>query len=151
MAGQMLITPAAQARRVLRFVFLSLMMSGGSLASVPAPLIGIWQLEAPAQPAGPSGAAPTVQLTLSSGALRGAYGCGRFSGRFEASGHRVALSASMLPPAPNERCTFAMELPFIHELNASTRYVVSRDHLLLFSGKQRLTFRRIGFVTPERN
>lgn len=136
---------------MLRFIPLLFLAVGVAHASVPAPLVGIWKLEGPARPTGPMGVVPTVELTLANGTLRGSYGCARFGGAFTAARHAASFDAKLLPPAPNERCTFAADASFVRELNASTTYVVTRDRLLLISGQTRLSFRRVGFVTPVRN
>ncbi|MFC4454302.1 hypothetical protein [Deinococcus sonorensis] len=111
--------------------------------AVPAPLIGIWEQDQPVQTG-----APPARLAISGAQLRGTYGCGRFEGRVSAAANSLTVRASMLPPAPNERCLYATTLPFVHDLNTVQRYVVSRDHLLVFAAGTRLSFNRIGFVTP---
>lgn len=120
---------------------------GVAHAAVPAPMIGSWTLEG--RPPGVSqDASPTVQLFISGGTLRGSIGCGRFTGTLSVTSGRVALHANALPPAPNERCLYAADGPFLRQLGASTRFVAARDRLVLISGSARLAFKRVGFVTP---
>ncbi|WP_027482327.1 META domain-containing protein [Deinococcus pimensis] len=119
-------------------------------ASVPPSLIGIWALERPVPAKGPSGAVPRVELFISGGTLRGTYGCAKFTGRLSATSGAVRLDVRVSEPAPNERCALAADLPFARALNDVTRFVVTRDRLVLLSNAERWTFRRVGFVTPAK-
>ena len=115
----------------------------------PAPMNGIWKLTA-LTPAQASDAAfkPEGQLFIVSGELRGNYGCGRFVGRLGAAANALRVQVRALPPRPTERCVFARDNSFTAALGAAAQYTISRDHLVLFSKAGRLTFGRIGFVTP---
>ncbi|WP_019586605.1 hypothetical protein [Deinococcus apachensis] len=115
-------------------------------AEVPAALNGIWTVEQTAPVNGTP--APRVEVFISGSSLRGSFGCGKFAGTLSAGDNRVRMAVASLPPAPNERCLYAANLPLVRELNVATRYVVTRDHLVLFSGTSRLVLTRIGFVTP---
>jgi len=64
----------------------------------------------------------------------------------------VLVRVAPLPPRPEERCLLAVPGAFHAALNSVGRYVVSEDtqHLVVFSRTARLTFQRIGYVTPAR-
>ncbi|WP_407570234.1 META domain-containing protein [Deinococcus altitudinis] len=119
-------------------------------AGNPAPLNGIWALTGASEGDGSSsrGASPSGQLVIVNGQLHGNYGCGRFQGTLEAAHNEVTVQATSLPPRANERCLFVVRYAFLNDLNAARQYTVSRNHLVLFSKTARLTFERLGYVTP---
>ena len=121
-------------------------------SSNPAPMNGIWKL---IQVNDSSASTPTLvqpagELFIVSGKLRGTYGCGRYEGSIDAARNAVHISAAPLAPRPTERCLFAVRGAFHDDLNAASQYTLSRDHLILFSRSARLTFERVGYVTPAR-
>ncbi|GGQ93052.1 META domain-containing protein [Deinococcus ruber] len=91
---------------------------------------------------------PAGELFIVSGKIRGNYGCGRYEGTIEAAHNVVHISAEPLAPRPTERCLYAVRGAFHADLTAATQYTLSRTHLVMFSKSARLTFERIGYVTP---
>lgn len=91
-----------------------------------------------------------MQLVIAGGQVRGGIGCGTYAGTIRANHSRLTVQVAPLPPKPTERCLYAQSGPFHAALNASTGYLISSDtrQLVLFSKTTRLTFERIGYVTP---
>ena len=120
----------------------------------PAPLNGIWRLVGEVEPEGMRGGAFVVrpQLVISGDRVSGQLGCGRFSGTVRAEGGEIRLDVTALPPRANERCLFAIPGNFYRVLNAADHYIIngSTQRLVLFSDTGRLTFERVGYVTPAR-
>ncbi|KQR22956.1 META domain-containing protein [Deinococcus sp. Leaf326] len=123
-------------------------------APTPAPLNGIWRLVGEVEPDGVRGGGIAVrpQLVISGDRVSGQLGCGRFTGTVQAEGGEISLKVTALPPRANERCLFAVPGDFYRVLNAADHYVIngSTQRLVLFSDKGRLTFERLGYVTPAR-
>ena len=142
-------------RSVLPLLF-SLVFAASSVALAqpgnPAPMNGIWKLIQvnDASPSTPALVQPAGELFIVSGNIRGSYGCGRYEGSIDAARNAVHISAAPLAPRPTERCLFAVRGAFHDDLNAAAQYTLSRDHLILFSKTARLTFERVGYVTPAR-
>lgn len=120
----------------------------------PAPLNGIWRLVGEVELDGVRGGGLAVrpQLVISGDRVSGQLGCGRFSGTVRAEGGEISLKVTALPPRANERCLFAIPGNFYRVLNAADHYVIngSTQRLVLFSDMGRLTFERLGYVTPAR-
>jgi hypothetical protein len=131
-------------------------LSAAQAASNPAPMNGIWQLTQMTQmtqtsrttPGDARLPMPAGELFIVSGQVRGNYGCGRYQGTLNAAANTVMIQVNLLPPRPTERCLFAGRNPAATLLNAATQYTLSQGHLVLFSKVGRLTFERVGFVTP---
>lgn len=123
-------------------------------AATPAPLNGIWQLVGETEPDGVRGAGLAVRprLVIAGDRVSGQLGCGRFTGSVRAEGGEISLRVTALPPRVGERCLFALPGDFYRVLNAADHYVVngSTQRLVLFSDTGRLTFERLGYVTPVR-
>ncbi|WP_288482003.1 META domain-containing protein [uncultured Deinococcus sp.] len=121
--------------------------------TAPAPLNGIWRLVGEVEPDGlRGGVAVRPQLVISGDRVSGQLGCGRFTGTVQATGSEISLKVTALPPRANERCLFAIPGNFYRVLNAADHYVIngSTQRLVLFSDAGRLTFERVGYVTPVR-
>lgn len=121
--------------------------------TTPAPLNGIWRLVGEVEPDGVrGGVAVRPQLVIAGDRVSGQLGCGRFTGTVRAEGGEIDLKVTALPPRANERCLFAIPGNFYRVLNAADHYVVngSTQRLVLFSDTGRLTFERVGYVTPVR-
>lgn len=135
-------------------LFLTLLLSAATLAGAapgnPAPMNGIWKLTAlhEAVPDREKLDKSAVQLTVVNGQLRGTYSCGRFAGTLAAARNAVQVQIEVLPPKPTERCPYAVHSAFHDDLNAATQYTLSPRYLTMFSKTARLTFERIGYVTP---
>jgi hypothetical protein len=129
-------------------ILAALLLTSSAWASQPPPLSGIWSLRTDLAVAGAG--RPSAELFISDGQVWGQFGCGRFRGDLRASASRAAFAVRPLPPFPTERCVFAGDNPLVTALNRATRYAVGQRQLVLFSGKTRLVFERIGFVTPAR-
>ena len=135
-------------------LILPLLLTVSGLAAAqpgnPAPMNGIWKLIQVNETAAinPRLVQPAGELFIVGGKIRGTYGCGRYEGTIEASRNVVHISAEPLAPRPTERCLFAVRGAFHADLNAATQYTLSRTHLVLFSRSARLTFERVGYVTP---
>ncbi len=116
----------------------------------PAPLNGIWNLTglteraADGQRTAPVGA----QLFISGDRIWGTYGCARFEGRVQAGRNEVRFTGAQV--TSQVRCLIAVRGDFLKDLNDARRYVVNRDHLIVFSRAGRLAFERVGFVTPAK-
>ncbi|MGY2893677.1 META domain-containing protein [Deinococcus sp. UYEF24] len=158
-ARQPQITRRWDARTMRLLPLLALMAFGTvqTLATVqasgnPAPLNGIWALTGASEASGNNSRAanPSGQLVIVDGQLHGSYGCARFEGTLEASHNGAVIEASVLPPRAGERCLFVVRHPVLDDLNAARQYTVSQNHLVLFSKTARLTFERVGYVTPAR-
>ncbi|THF70327.1 META domain-containing protein [Deinococcus sp. Arct2-2] len=136
----------------MRFLLLPflLLASSATAQAVPAPLNGIWQLNDLTVFGKAQTALPSTQLVISGGQLRGMIGCGTYSGTIAAANNQIKLQVTPLPPRANERCLYALPGAFHGALNASGHYIISGDTrvLVLFSTTTRLTFQRIGYVTP---
>ncbi|MFB9995203.1 hypothetical protein ACFFLM_24970 [Deinococcus oregonensis] len=137
----------------MRFLLPTLALAAGlasAQAATPAPLNGIWKLTRLTGQVMSDLALPSVQLVIVGGQVRGDIGCGAYAGTIRASHNSLALQVAPLPPRPNERCLYAQSGPFHAALNASTGYLISSDtrQLVLFSKTTRLTFERIGYITP---
>ncbi|MFC4638456.1 META domain-containing protein [Deinococcus hohokamensis] len=119
-------------------------------AGNPAPLNGIWKLTQLTVTGQATPDLPAAELFIVNGTLRGRLGCGAFAGTIQANNGRADISVTPLPPKPTERCLYAVPGAFHAALNSATRYAVSFDtqRLVLLSAKTRLTFERIGYVTP---
>lgn len=132
-----------------QIAFLSVLSSASASASVPAPLHGIWQLDALTSH-GAAAPLPETTLTISGRSVTGRLGCGMFRGSISADDHAVRVSVTPLPPAPTVRCLHAVPGTFHATLNGVTSYVISGTtrQLVLVSKTGRLTFTRIGYVTP---
>ena len=122
-------------------------------ASVPAPLNGIWKLTGMTPSSEASGPMPAVQMFIVGSTIRGNIGCGTYTGSVDAAQNRLTLQVKPQPPRANERCLYAMPGTFHTALNQANRYVISQDtrQLIFFSTTGRLTFQRIGYVTPAKN
>lgn len=121
----------------------------GAQAANPAPLNGLWKLtQFAGDGTGPRLPRPAGELFIVSGQVRGNSGCGRYVGSLDAARSALRMQASVLPPRPAERCLYAVRGNFTDTLNAARQCTLSRDHLVLFSTVGRLTFERVGFVTP---
>ncbi|WP_168733408.1 META domain-containing protein [Deinococcus sp. Arct2-2] len=120
--------------------------------TVPAPLNGIWTLTHVTPQVKPDLNLAPVQLVIAGGQVRGGIGCGTYAGTIRAAHNRLSVQVAPLPPRPNERCLYAQPLAFHAALNASSGYLISSDtqQLVLFSKTTRLTFKRIGYVTPAK-
>jgi len=117
--------------------------------SNPAPMNGIWQLSSFSDTSAPTvGLLPAGQLMIVSGAVRGNAACARFQGTLTAARNEVRIQAEQLPPPANVRCAFTVRGSLGAALNEVSQYTLTRKHLVLFSDKVRLTFDRIGYVTP---
>lgn len=129
---------------------LALMTLSTSKASNPAPLNGIWKLTSSTLQEMPATVMP--EMFIVSGSVHGQLGCGRFTGTIEAQQGHVGIEVSPLPPEPTEKCLNALPNEFHAALNTVNRYVISRDtkKLVLLNAKTRLTFERIGYVTPAK-
>jgi META domain len=126
-------------------------LSVAQAASNPAPLNGIWTLTgvSEAAPKNPAFAPKSAgELVIVNGQLSGNYGCGRFQGTLNAAHNAAKISAEALPPRATERCVFAVHNPALSGLNAAEQYTVSQNYLVVFSKAARLTYRRVGYVTP---
>ncbi|ULH16038.1 META domain-containing protein [Deinococcus sp. KNUC1210] len=139
----------------MRFIFPLLVAAAGFVSAQPgnpAPMNGIWQLIQVNENGSSSTklSQPAGQLFIVSGNIRGNYGCGRYEGTIEAARNVVHITADPLPPKPTERCLYAVRGAFHADLTAATQYTLSRNHLVLFSKSARLTFERIGYVTPAK-
>lgn len=122
-----------------------------SPGSNPAPMNGIWQLSSFSDASAPAvGLSPSGQLMIVSGAVRGNAACARFQGTLTAARNEVRIQAEQLPPPANVRCAFTVRGSLGTALNEVRQYTLSNKHLVLFSDKVRLTFDRIGYVTPAR-
>ncbi|WP_293914362.1 META domain-containing protein [Deinococcus sp.] len=137
----------------MRFLSLFLLAGLGVAQTVtpsnPAPMNGIWTLtQFAGSPSLDRQFAASGQLTIEGGRLTGNYGCGRYRGTLEAVANTSRISVALLAPSPLVRCRFAVRGNIVDTLNAATQYTLSRDHLVLFSKAGRLSFERIGFVTP---
>lgn len=119
-------------------------------AGNPAPLNGIWSLTGVSTASGNASHAlsPAGQLVIVNGQLHGTYGCARFEGTLDAERNEASIGTRTLPHRANERCLFVIRNDLLSGLNAARQYTVSRTHLVLFSKSARLTFERIGYVTP---
>ena len=121
--------------------------------TTPTPLNGIWRLVGEVEPDGVrGGVAVRPQLVIAGDRVSGQLGCGRFTGTVRAEGGEIRLKVTALPPRANERCLFAIPGNFYRVLNAADHYVIngSTQRLVLFSDTGRLTFERLGYVTPVR-
>ncbi|WP_281166604.1 META domain-containing protein [Deinococcus aquatilis] len=129
-----------------------LLPSIAAAQSVPAPLNGIWQLRDMKVFGKAETTLPPAQLVISGKQVGGKIGCGTYSGTVAAANNKIEIQAKPLPPRPNERCLYALPGAFHAALNASGSYVISGDTklLVLFSKTTRLTFERIGYVTPAK-
>ncbi|UQN06741.1 META domain-containing protein [Deinococcus sp. QL22] len=125
---------------------------GSAQSATPAPLNGIWTLTHVTPQVKPDLSLAPVQLVIVGGQLRGSIGCGTYAGTIRAARNRLTIQVAPLPPRPNERCLYAQPLAFHAALNASTGYLISGNtrQLVLFSKTTRLTFERIGYVTPAK-
>jgi len=122
-----------------------------SASGNPAPLNGIWTLSGLSEPGAVLRGAPvTADLVIVDGQLHGTLGCGRYEGTLDAARNALSVKANLPAARAGERCLYAVRGAFLNDLNAARQYTVSRDHLVLFSGRARLTFTRLGFVTPAR-
>ena len=135
-------------------LILTLLLSTITLARAapgnPAPMNGIWKLAGlhESAPGNPNLIMPTGELFVVNGQVNGRSGCGRFAGTLTAAQNVVHIQIEALPPKPTERCLYAVQGAFHDDLNAATQYVLGSHSLILFSDTARLTFERIGFVTP---
>ncbi|MBB5362877.1 hypothetical protein [Deinococcus humi] len=130
----------------------ALLLTSSAWAVQLPPLSGIWALRT-ALPEGSAvlgDAQPAAEVFISNTHVRGQFGCGRFQGDLTASDLKVRFSVRTLPPSPTERCVYAGDNPLVNALNSATRYAIGQRQLVVFSGKTRLVFERIGFVTPSR-
>ncbi len=127
-----------------------LLISLAPAQSVPAPVNGIWQLNDMKVFGKAETTLPSTQLVISGGQLRGMIGCGTYAGTIAAANNQIKIQVKPLPPRPNERCLYALPGAFHTALNTSGNYIISGDTqvLVLFSKTTRLTFKRIGYVTP---
>lgn len=116
----------------------------------PAPMNGIWKLTGLHETApGPAHLAlPAGTLIVVNGQMHGSYGCGRFAGTVTAARNVVQVQVESLPPKPTERCLYAVRGASREDLSAAAQYTVSAHYLTVFSDTARLTFERIGLVTP---
>jgi hypothetical protein len=72
----------------------------------------------------------------------------RFAGALAAARNAVQIQIEVLPSKPTERCPYAVHSAFHDDLNAATQYTLSSRYLTVFSKMARLTFERVGYVTP---
>lgn len=120
-------------------------------AVTPAPLHGIWKLT------GLTSHGKTITsleptLVISGTHVGGRLGCGSYQGTINAERNAAQVHVTPDPPAPNVRCLYALPGEYHAVLNAVTGYAITQDtqHLILFSKTGRLTFERIGYVTPAK-
>ncbi|UQN05454.1 hypothetical protein [Deinococcus sp. QL22] len=136
----------------MRFLLLPCFLLTGlaSAQAVPAPLNGIWQLKDMKVFGKAETTLPSTQLMISGGQLRGMIACGTYAGTIAAANNQMKIQVMPLPPRPNEKCLYALPGVFHSALNTSGNYIISGDTqvLVLFSKTTRLTFKRIGYVTP---
>ena len=130
----------------------ALLLTSSAWAAQLPPLSGIWALRTalPVGSAVTGDSQPATEVFISDTQVRGRFGCGRFQGDLKASDSKVAFAVLALPPSPTERCVYAGDNPLVTALNSATRYAIGQRQLVVFSGKTRLVFERIGFVTPGR-
>ncbi|GGR91087.1 META domain-containing protein [Deinococcus sedimenti] len=120
-------------------------------AATPAPLHGIWQLTG-FSVNGHAIATPDTTLFISGERVSGRLGCGSYEGRLNVERGTVQMQVGPDAPAPTVRCLYAQPGAYHAALNAVTGYAITRDtqDLVLFSKQGRLTFTRIGYVTPAK-
>ncbi|GGK11779.1 hypothetical protein GCM10008955_01260 [Deinococcus malanensis] len=121
-------------------------------ASNPARVNGIWKLTSLTTSGQATPDLPLTEVFIVNGKVSGKLGCGTFSGTMQAQGSRTRIAVKPLPPKPTERCLYALPGAFHTAMNSVNRYAISFDtqRLVLLSGKTRLTFERIGYVTPAK-
>lgn len=120
-------------------------------AVTPAPLHGIWKLTGLTSH-GHTIAVPESTLFISGTHVHGQLGCGSYQGTIKAERNAATFRVTPDAPAPTERCLYALPGKYHAALNAVTGYAITQDtkHLVLFSKTSRLTFERIGYVTPAK-
>lgn len=139
-------------RSLLTHLGLLGLLSTAAAASVPAPMHGIWQLTALTSQGMTVPLADTT-MTITGHSVSGHLGCGTFRGTITTQGHAVTTHVTPLPPRPTERCLYAQPGDFHSAMNGVTAYVLSSNtrQLVLLSRTGRLTFTRVGYVSPARN
>ncbi|MBZ9751424.1 META domain-containing protein [Deinococcus sp. HMF7604] len=118
-------------------------------AAVPAPLNGIWKLTG-FTVNGKAVKAPEPTLVIVGNRVSGRLGCGSYQGTISAGNNAVKVQVVPDPPPANVKCLYALPGDYHGALNAATGYAITQDtqQLVLFSKTGRLTFQRIGYVTP---